>query len=107
MRSGPVEGWGQCWAGDLLSAAAAWEMVTTAGFHWQKLEGRQLGGGLAAASGPKALSVSEFREGRFLMLERSCFHFLCPTPTPSLITEPRGLGAGVLVQTGYIFFVSL
>lgn len=66
--------------------SAAWEMVTAAELHWQRLEGRQLGGGLAAASGPKALSVSEFGEGRFLMLERSCFLFYV-LPLPHLSSQ--------------------
>lgn len=110
VRSGPGEGCGRGPA----AAAAAWAIVSAAGLHrsppsgallWRRLGGRQLRGGLAAASGPTALSASGLWGGAVSCAERSCFYFLC-SPPPSLVTEPLGIGAGVLVHTGSIPFVS-
>ena len=111
VRSGPGEGCGRGPA----AAAAAWAIVSAAGLHrsppsgallWRRLGGRQLRGGLAAASGPTALSASGLWGGAVSCAERSCFYFLCSPPPPSLVTEPLGIGAGVLVHTGSIPFVS-
>lgn len=50
---------------------------------------------MAASLRPWALSVSEFGEGRFLMLERSCFFEVLPCPISHHRTTGNwGRGAG-------------